>query len=123
MKTQHCRNTGTLAAVLAEATFVLFLKLNHTLFEKGFQILLMIEVIITSSTDNNCHFCHRVFCRQCKETHVIDLDTKYHHVTLYEKKNHRQKIIQTIRTKYMNAIVNCVNFQAASIAISTKLIN
>lgn len=33
----------------------------------------------------HCHFCHQVLCRQCKETHVIDLDTKHHHVTLYGK--------------------------------------
>lgn len=86
----------------------------------------MIEVIITSSTDNNSHFCHRVLCRQCKETHVIDLDTKYHHMTLYGKnieKLSNVKIIQTIRTKYMNAIVNRVIFKSVSIAITTKFIN
>ena len=86
----------------------------------------MIEVIITSSTDNNSNFCHRVLCRQCKETHVIDLDTKYHHMTLYGKNTEKLtnvKIIQTIRTKYMNAIVNRVIFKSVSIAITTKFIN
>ncbi|XP_056003415.1 uncharacterized protein LOC125661070 [Ostrea edulis] len=38
------------------------------------------------NTDSYCNTCKRDLCLQCKEKHVIDLDTIYHHVVIYREK-------------------------------------
>ena len=116
-ETQHCRNTETLAAVLAGAHFALFLtKIESCIIWKGVSNSFY-DWSLTSSTDNNSNFCHRVLCRQCKETHVIDLDTKYHHMTLYVKiikrenyTNHSNQVYERYCESYdIQVCFNCNN--------------
>ena len=43
-------------------------------------------------TEYYCHICQQDMCRQCKEEHVINLDTLHHNVTIYRQKyNHPLK--------------------------------
>ena len=72
----------------------------------------------------HCHFCHQVLCRQCKETHVIDLDTKHHHVTLYGKiikrencTNHPSQVYERYCESYhIPVCFNCNNHKRHKLA-------
>lgn len=45
--------------------------------------------LCSGTTEYYCHSCLYDLCRQCKETHVVCLDTKHHDVTIYRGKlNH-----------------------------------
>nr|XP_022310931.1 endothelin-converting enzyme 2-like [Crassostrea virginica] len=58
-------------------------------------------------TEYYCHICNLDLCLQCKEEHVINLDTLNHNVTIYRQKcTHR---LQTERTVVLAGLYSDIN--------------